>query len=588
MCGIGGVMTADGQPPDPLTLDRLTTALAHRGPDGQGRLVEGDVGMVHTRLAIIDLETGDQPLRSANARTTLIANAEIYNHVELRAEMANVPFATGSDCEPPLHLYRQRGIGFTEALRGMYAIAIHDPARGRLVLARDPFGIKPLYYAETAAGFVFASEPQALIAAGVVAPRLAGGPRDELLHLRFTTGAETAFEGIRRLLPGETVEVAAGRVVARHRRQALPEGDEGTADPEQALARLGTVFAESVAMHQRSDVPYAMFLSGGIDSTAVLAMMARLNDQPVRAYTAGFEGTAVHDERQQARAVAGALGAEHVEVSVTEDDFWRELPAIAQALDDPTADYASLPSFMLARRARADGLKVILTGEGGDELFAGYGRYRAALRPRWLGGRPLRARGAFDGLGVLRHGDDWRHGFEEAADRAARPGRSRLQEAQATDCADWLPNDLLTKLDRCLMAHGVEGRVPFLDPAVAAFAFPLADRLKVRGGRGKWILRRWLRSVLPEARAFDRKWGFTVPVGEWIGRRGARLGPLVARQAGVAEACLPERAAALFLSADRRPAQAAWILLFFALWHQVHIAGVPAVGDVFHVLSQSP
>ena len=591
MCGIGGVMTADGQPPDPLVLDRLTTALAHRGPDGKGRLIEGDVGLVHTRLAIIDLETGGQPLHSANgsanARTSLIANAEIYNHVELRAAMADVPFATGSDCEPPLHLYRQQGVGFAGALRGMYAIAIHDPARGRLVLARDPFGIKPLYYAETAAGFAFASEPRALMAAEIVTPRLNSGSRDELLQLRFTTGAETAFEGIRRLLPGETVEVAAGRVVARHRHDALPEGNEETTESEEAIARLGTVFAESVEMHQRSDVPYAMFLSGGIDSTAVLAMMARLNDQPVRAYTAGFEGTAVHDERQQARKVASDLGAEHVEVSVTEDDFWRQLPAIAWALDDPTADYAALPSFMLARRAQADGLKVILTGEGGDELFAGYGRYRTALRPRWLGGRPLRARGAFDGLGVLRDGGNWRLGMQTATQAAARPGRSRLQEAQATDCADWLPNDLLTKLDRCLMAHGVEGRVPFLDPAVAAFAFPLADRLKIRDGRGKWILRRWLQSVLPKTRAFQRKRGFTVPVGDWISRQGSRLGPLVARQPGVAEACLPDRAAALFQSTGRRPAQAAWILLFFALWHQVHIVGVPADGDVFHVLSQS-
>jgi asparagine synthase (glutamine-hydrolysing) len=223
-------------------------------------------------------------------------------------------------------------------------------------------------------------------------------------------------------------------------------------------------------------VPYGMFLSGGIDSSAILAMMARLNARPVKAFTIGFSRTDAIDERQAAHAVATELGAEHIEVEFRESDFWFLLPEIAQAMDDPAADYAVLPTYKLAATAREAGLKVILSGEGGDELFAGYGRYRSVTRPWWAGGKLLRARGNLDKLGLLR-GDlaGWRDGVAAAELNSQRDGRTRLQVAQATDCADWLPNNLLIKLDRCLMAHGVEGRTPFLDPAVARFAFSLPD-----------------------------------------------------------------------------------------------------------------
>jgi len=201
MCGIAGIMTADGRPPEAATLERMTGCLAHRGPDGRGRHLAGDVALVQTRLAIIDLETGDQPLFAATpagGRAALIANAEIYNFVELRAAMADVPFATRSDCETPLHLYLRHGVSFASHLRGMYAIAIHDPDARRLVLARDPFGIKPLYYVEAAAGFAFASEPQALIEEGWAERTLRPAQRDELLQLQFTTGRVTVFEGVQR------------------------------------------------------------------------------------------------------------------------------------------------------------------------------------------------------------------------------------------------------------------------------------------------------------------------------------------------------------------------------------------------------
>jgi asparagine synthase (glutamine-hydrolysing) len=587
MCGIAGIMTCDGGPAPAGLLDRLEAALAHRGPDGSGRHEAGGVALLQTRLAIIDLTTGDQPLFEPGG-AVLVANGEIYNYVELKAGMPATRFATQSDCEVPLHLYRRLGLDFARYLRGMYAIALHDPGARRLVLARDPFGIKPLYYAETATGLAFASEPRALVEADLVDGGLEETVRDELLELQFTTGRRTVYRGVQRVLPGETLVVERGRIVERRRIAALPEGGTVPLEEETALAELDRVLADSVLVHQRSDVPYGMFLSGGIDSASVLALMARLNERPVRAFTIGFSGTGAADERSLASEVARSLGAEHVELDFREADFWHILPEVAAGLDDPVADYAVVPTWRLGRAARQAGLKVILSGEGGDELFAGYGRYRSAILPWWRGGRRMRARGIFDGLDALRREPDgWRDGILAAEARLDGNGLTGLQLAQATDCADWLPNDLLTKLDRCLMAHGVEGRTPFLDPRVAEFAFRLPDGLKLHHGRGKWLLRLWLKDAVPAARAMAKKQGFTVPVAEWIRRRSAMLGELVARRDCIREICKPGSVERLFRDArDKRAGFAAWTLLFYALWHRANIERLAPVGDVFRTLSE--
>lgn len=592
MCGIAGIMTRDGAAPEAGVLDALLGALSHRGPDGEGRYIAGGVALLQNRLAIIDLATGDQPLYEPGG-AALVANGEIYNYVELRAEMAaTTDFRTQSDCEVPLHLYRRDGLDFAEHLRGMYAIAIHDPAAdGRLVLSRDPFGIKPLYYVQTDDHFAFASEPQALLAAGLVdgGAAIDDDARHVMLQLKFGCGETTPIRGIRRVLPGETIVVQRGRVIDRRRRAALPSGGPEEIGEAAAIERLDQALTDSVTVHQRSDVPYGLFLSGGIDSSAILAIMAALNERPVVAYTAGFSGGHVHDERDHARMLAAHLGAEHHEVDFGEADFWESLPRIAAAMDDPAADYAILPTFKLAERAARD-LKVVLCGEGGDELFAGYGRYRALRRPWWLGGRSIRHRGIFDGLGVLREeGRPWRDPIAGQEALGAGEGRNRLQTAQAIDCADWLSNDLLTKLDRCLMAHGLEGRTPFLDPKVAEAAFRLPDRLKINGKRGKWLLRKWLDRRLPEARPFERKRGFTVPVGPWIAARGARLGPLVAHQPAIEEIAKPDAVIDLFAKADgRRAGHAAWTLLFYALWHAGVIEGRASAGrDVFTMLEEA-
>ncbi|MBF0326051.1 MAG: asparagine synthase (glutamine-hydrolyzing) [Alphaproteobacteria bacterium] len=584
MCGLAGIVTANGQAPEPALLDRLQAALAHRGPDGSGRRILGNVGLVQTRLSIIDLEGGRQPIIDGHGRA-IVANGEVYNYIELRQGLAAQTFATGSDCEPPLHLYGQDGESFTDQLRGMYAIAIDDPTTGRVVLARDPFGIKPLYLAEGPWGVAFASEAQALIAAGLVAPAVDSKARAELLQLQFTCGADTIFPGIRRLAPGERVVIEAGRVVSSHAAPCLPAGRIKPEGEAQLLDQLNRVLVEAVELHQRSDVPYGMFLSGGIDSSVLLALMSRLNPRPVLAFTAGFPGTAARDEREHARLLAKAVGATHVEVEFTEADFWSLLPQVAAAMDDPAADYACLPTFKLAAEARRH-VKVILSGEGGDELFGGYGRYRGAMRP-WPLTRPMRRKGTFDGLGILRPGiaDGWRDRFAACERTMDTGGRSRLQVAQAIDCADWLPNDLLIKADRCLMANAIEGRVPFLDRKVAEFAFALPDRWKVEKGLGKWLLRRWLDRALPEAKPFSPKRGFTVPVGEWMAAQ-PHLAELMASDPATAEIAAPDAVRSLFTAASPKTAMARWTLLFHALWHRRHIRGLVPQGGVMECLAQ--
>lgn len=590
MCGIAGFVSLPNAPKlDARMVEHFADVLAHRGPDGQGSYSNGACTFVHTRLAIIDIEGGHQPFvarRENGAEVALMANGEIYNNLELRQAMTDTAFTSLSDSEPPLYLYLKHGVDFVHQLRGMYAIAIWDAESERLILSRDPFGIKPLYYAQTELGFAFASELQALVSKDLRAPKLNRHTRDELLQLQFSTGVDTAIEGIHRVAPGETLVIEKGVIVSRHQRAALPTGAPVSMSLETALSRLDDVLNDTVGMHQRSDVPYGMFLSGGIDSSVLLAMMSRLNAEPVTAFTAGFSGTDVPDEREHARELARGVRAHHIEVEFGEADFWAELPKIAFHMDDPAADYALLPTWKLAQTARAEGIKVVLTGEGGDELFGGYGRYRAARR--WLFPKAMYRKGILDDFAVLRDNDrarTWRAGIVQAGIAARTPGRTALQVAQAQDIATWLPGDLLTKMDRMLMAHGVEGRVPFLDPEMAAFAFALPDKLKIRHKLGKAVLRHWLARAMPAAHPYAKKRGFTVPVGEWIAFRGQRIGHLVGAQECIQAICAPDAIHNIFALPVGRAGKAAWTLLFYALWHKIHIQGVAPDGDVFDVLS---
>ena len=423
MCGIAGVL--GGGREAPAATEAMAKALTHRGPDGIRLEPAAGAALAHARLSIIDLEGGWQPLHAAGS--TVIGNGEIYNYVELAAEFGlKGQLATGSDFEPFLHIYAREGEAAFERLRGMYALCLIG-ADGKTWLARDPFGIKPLYIMEHDGGLAFASEPRAFFKAGLMAPVLNEEPAKELLAFNYTLAERTAFQALRRLVPGEIVEVRNGRIVSGRRRSSLPfmgRGDSPEASgvgnrgssaetdrdfptrlslrsshpPHEGegkglITALDAVLEDSVRVHQRSDVPYGLFLSGGIDSAAIATLMARLNERPVTAFTCGFDAPGAKDERAQAEKVARALNLDWRETRFDEADFWRVLPQIAWALDDPTADYATLPTYKLAEAAKG-ALTVVLTGEGGDELFGGYGRYRRALRPAWLGGRPAEPQGA--------------------------------------------------------------------------------------------------------------------------------------------------------------------------------------------------
>ena len=587
MCAIAGQLGGANSAAEPMI-----RALTHRGPDGVRLETVAGAALAHARLSIIDLEGGWQPLHAAGG--TVIGNGEIYNYVELARDhgLADA-LTTGSDFEPLLHLYAREGDRAFQRLRGMYAFCLIGPD-GRSWLARDPFGIKPLYIMEHDGGLAFASEPRAFFAAGLMARVLDEGAARELLDLNYVLGDHTPFQGLRRVAPGEVLEVRDGRIVSSHRRSPLAfpvHGEGGPSAEERAveragssaepglaptttpsagrgpppplrgggrdlLARLDAVLEHSVRVHQRADVPYGLFLSGGIDSAAIATIMARLNTRPVTAFTCGFDAPGAKDERIQAERVARALNLDWRETTFGEADFWRILPEVAWALDDPTADYAILPTYKLAEAAKGT-LTVVLTGEGGDELFGGYGRYRRALRPGWLGGRPAEPRGARPEVLAA-----WRD--------AARPprGATPLQAAQWADIATWLPNDLLLKLDRCLMAHGLEGRTPFLDSEVAAFAWPLPDRFKVRGGYGKWLLRKSLERACPAADPWVKKQGFTVPVDTWIAPRAADIAARIGKVEAVGRLLGDEAAARM-----RTPGAGRWPLLFFAVWALIHLEG---------------
>ncbi len=587
MCGIAGIqLNTTSALLSEQFLNNLATLLAHRGPDGRNHLAINNTALVHTRLAIIDLSGGTQPL-SLN-QVHLVANGEIYNYKELASEFSPLDLKTHSDCELPLHLWQIMGADFVKKLRGMYAIAVYDDATGILSLSRDPFGIKPLYYAKLDNGIAFASEPQALIKSGLVKARLNDTAREEFLQLQFSMGAKTIFAGINRVLPGETLSCKDGQIISSTRQEALVTQSSSVVSDSEALLNLEKCLSDSVSVHLRTDVPYGVFLSGGIDSSVILGLTARLTEQPILCFTAGFDVPEAVDERLKAAKMAASVGARHESIEINESMVWQHLPKIVAAMDDPCADYAIIPTWFLARFASQE-VKVILSGEGGDELFGGYGRYQHFMRHPLLGRKKMRARGSFDRVkNILRESPKaWRRTIELNEQKVAGLYRSRLMQAQALDCADWLPHDLLLKLDRCLMAHNIEGRTPFLDPLVAKFAFNLPDHLKVRAGFAKWILRQWLHNNFPAAAAFSPKQGFTVPIADWINKKSTVLGQLVAAQAGVAEIAEADKVLNLYNNIGRQKGAgaAAWILLFYALWHQHHILGCAVDGDTFEVLS---
>jgi asparagine synthase (glutamine-hydrolysing) len=587
MCGIGGVLMKHGCA-DPRLLERMAATLAHRGPDDLGMHVAGPLGMVQTRLSIIDLEHGHQPL--VDGALALTANGEIYNFVELRRslEARGRRFATASDSETILHTYALDGCDGLRSLNGMFAFALFDAQARELVLARDRLGVKPLYYAHLDDRLLFASELKALLAVWPREREIDPGALLQSLQNRFNTGETSLVRGIRRLPPGTALVVDAELKVREHRYWSPLDVRPRRLDFDEAVEEFEPLFRRVMLEHLRADVPHGLFLSSGVDSGILLAMVSELTGRPAHTFSVGYRDPAIGDELPDAAAIAGHFGADHVEIRLDRDEVFRRLPHTVWSTDDLLHDYACLPTSFLAERAARE-LKVVLTGEGGDEVFAGYGRYRRTLPQRWLknmvapGSGGYRTRGEWrpawvrDVLGPeLRAADTARRAPVIAAWQATPADWTDVTRCQHADLVTWLPDELLVKTDRVLMSFGLEGRVPFLDHRVVEFGLSLPDSLKVAGRHGKLFLKRWGERRLPPAHLWRRKRGFYVPMRGWL--HGAFLDRLAVHLPGHPAIRRWFRADAVARLLREQQAggnmtHAIWGLLQLAIWHRIFIDG---------------
>lgn len=594
MCGIAGYVLDLGLPNDvrenleAKILPAMARHLAHRGPDGQGLYTADGLGLCHTRLAIIDLAGGNQPLFSADRRLILVANGEIYNHVELRRalERLGYRFATRSDSETILHAYAAWGEACLERLQGMFAFALYDASRKTLLLVRDRLGIKPLYYTRTAYGWAFASEIKGLLpwlkTRQVRADALAG-----FMETNFCAAPATLLAGVFKLPPGYLARIGADGQCTVERYWTPLALEPLDIDFDEAARRFDALISEVITIHLRSDVPFGLFLSGGVDSSILAALIAHHIDAPLKTWSVGFPRTSVHNELDAAAWVASRLNTEHSVLEIDADTIFARLPHAIWAADDLTGDYACLPTSLLAQQA-GQALKVVFSGEGGDEVFAGYGRYRVPRWKRWLAAWRRPGSGGFRTRGLLDRAPEdvcgpklhpllpsWRNPFI-AAWRETPARWSDLMRRQYVDMVTWLPDDLLIKVDRMLMAWGVEGRVPFLDHRIVEFGLALPDRLKIGPRGGKHFLRAWGERLLPGEHLWARKRGFTVPVGEWLqGERLKRYAQSVLTNTGVRQWFRPDALQRMVAAHARhgRMAGPLWALLCFALWHRIYIEG---------------
>jgi len=556
MCGIAG--WAGDLDADESVLRRMCDAIRHRGPDDEGYLFEpGRVALGFRRLSIIDLQGGNQPLFDERRSAAVTCNGEIYNFRELRRDLERRghAFRTGSDVETVVHLYEDRGVRCLDELRGMFAIALWDGERQRLLLARDRLGVKPLYWARVGDAILYGSEPAAILASGLLPVRPDPAAIAQYLALQYVPPPLSGFDGIRKLAPGELLTFERGRVSVERYWQLEHATKAPPATDEERVRELDDLLREATRLRLIADVPVGAFLSGGIDSSLVVSYMAELSSRP-HTFSIDFP----HDrysEGRHAREVARVYGTEHEEFLVEP----QIVPTIASAVEfagEPFADSSAIPTYLLSEITRRR-VKVALSGDGGDEAFAGYVRHRLAtlgdrLGPLPLAARPLARAVAATGLNgrlarfsrglaavsrssheryaaIVSHFDPAAIGrlcrpeFLERAGGArtawdevlAPPALRGVDRYLALDTATYLPGDLLLKVDRMSMAHALEVRSPLLDHHVHAYAAALPGDVKLRRGTTKWLLKQLAaRRGLPEHLVNRRKQGFGIPVGEWF------------------------------------------------------------------------
>src|SRR5690348_7369847 len=595
----------------------MSDLLAHRGPDSAGEHVDRSVALAARRLSILDLEHGDQPIANEDGSCVVVQNGEIYNYPDLRRELerAGHVLRTHCDTEALVHLYEEHGVGFAERLRGMFAVAIWDAPRRRLVLARDRYGIKPLYYRHAGDELRFASEVRALPRGEVDLDAL-----EAFLAFNSIPAPYSIFRDVRKLPAGHVLVWENGAVTLERYARPGPAASDELRDGDEAelVEELRARLRDSVRAHLLSDVPVGVLLSGGVDSAALAALAAQETPEPVHTFTIGFAERSF-DERDDARLVAERYGTNHHELLVRPDPELL-LQALADAFDEPFADSSALPTYLVSQLA-ADHVKVALSGEGGDELFGGYYTYAADLiadrvAPLARVARPLvealpsssrKASLDYRAKRFVRaahlpplerhHGwkeifsPDARHelrgganGFDPVdiyraryAETAGAPELARLQDV---DFGVYLVDDLLMKTDRASMAHSLEVRVPFLDPMVTNLAFSLPTRLKVRGLQKKVLLRKAVEPLVPREIVHGKKRGFSIPAAAWL--RGelepfarATLSAETLRRQGFFQ---PEPVTRLLdehVAGREDWSRQLWGLLAFTLWHERHVEQDP-------------
>lgn len=585
MCGIAGVMVPTGDTVNPARLKAMTDVIAHRGPDGAGTWIsrDGRVGLGHRRLSIIDLSpAGAQPMASASGRYVVSFNGEIYNFAALRREMEGlgVRFRGHSDTEVMLAAFEQWGVSASlPRLAGMFALAVWDGVDNVVCIARDRIGIKPLYYSTVGGGFAFASELRPLVVWQGELPSISAQGFTEFLRLGYVPGPASIFEGIHKFPPGCFAVFRSGVLSEPQPYWSLTDAVRaGIAQPvidaNRALVALEEKLRGAVASHMVSDVPLGAFLSGGIDSSTVVALMQTQSTRPVKTFAIGFNERG-YDEAQHAAAVARHLGTEHTELYVTDADARAVIPQLPDVYDEPFADASQIPTFLVSRLTRQH-VTVALSGDGGDELFAGYNRYvfvsrfwkqlqalplslrrlaaRALSRPspaawdaffdRVDSFLPRRLAPALPGQKMHKiaavlpspsllalHGrliaqwanpkvvlnGQWFHDGLLWESRLARDNAlSSPQQQMVWDIQTYLVDDILTKVDRASMRVGLEARVPLLDHEVIEFAWRIPMSMKIKSGTGKWLLKQVLYRHVPPALVDRPKMGFSVPVDAWL------------------------------------------------------------------------
>ncbi len=560
MCGIAGILNFDPSRLAPAdVLDRMLGSIIHRGPDDEGRLIDGELAMGMRRLSIIDLAEGGQPIFDESGRYAVVFNGEIYNYRELRQQLLSSghTLKTHSDTEVIVHLYEEFGTECLSHLRGMFAFAIWDGRTRELFIARDRLGIKPLYFFNRGDTLLFGSEIKALLQHPAVSTSLDRRALSDYLSLKYVPAPRTLFDGIQSLLPGHYMIARDRKLETRaywdlsFRKSETPSSEDEYAEELEALLR------ESVRLRLRSDVPFGAFLSGGVDSSLIVALMAAELNEPVKTFSIGFAGSAGHDELPYAKLAADRFGCEHHTLVTTSQHFLQHAERVLWHLDQPIADQATVATYLVAGLAQ-EHVKMVLTGEGGDELFAGYARYQGEQYSAWtrhcpgfLGNGVRRVMSTLPGMrrGKLAisaltfrdeatrfanwfplFGDDakasllseWpveqssgaRHVFDRLLKQC--DAEKSLDRMLYCDTKAWLVDYLLLRGDKLTMANSLEARVPLLDHKLVEFAASLPAEFKLHGGRRKHLLKRVAADLLPLPIVSRRKQGFPIPIDEWL------------------------------------------------------------------------